>query len=224
MNLVPGFFPVTPSATATATNINGRIATVTSESSTTIGIRTLDDAGASNDFSFNITVTRQGSDYRTPSKAIGLPQQRIAYIQDTSPAATSNGDSASGGWFAFPLNVLQDPTGVVTSLASNQFVLSRGVYDITAFAMLRRSSCQIRVRNITDGTTVIIGSNPYGSNATDSAIISSIAEGIFNITSSKTFELQYRVEIATTFGLGGMSANFGENVLNASVKLTKLEE
>jgi hypothetical protein len=119
---------------------------------------------------------------------------------------------------------LVDPTGIVTSLASNQFVLPKGSYYIEASApAYQTDSHRTRIRNITDSTTALLGSSELGGSATV-AQSRSLIFGQITITSSKTFELQHYTQTAkATTGLGANTGS-GENNVFSIVKITKIKD
>jgi hypothetical protein len=235
INLVPGFFTVTPNVVATnaanAQSAADRVTQLYSSTTTSIGIITNGNGGLI-DYDFNIMVQRQGSDYRTPSKAIGLPQQRIAYIKDVKAAGTAGGSFTGGSWQTRTLNNLVDPSGMVTSLASNQFVLPAGTYDFYATAPATVSAAvqierhKLKLRNVTDSTDTLIGQSAVAqSQGSTSIVVESIStiSGRFTITSPKTFELQHRCVSTHSAGFG-IASNFGVDEVYSQIKLTKLEE
>ena len=104
---------------------------------------------------------------------------------------------------------------VVTSLIANQFILETGTYECSGYGFAYLVAVhQLRIRNITDSTTSLIGTQHY-------AAISGIGNlaainGVFSITGTKTLELQHQsqVTMATTgFGVG---FNMGESSSFAS--------
>lgn len=62
INLKPGQFTVNPAAVAEAINTPARLASVESISSSTIRVKTFDDAGGIADYDFTIFVEKQGAD------------------------------------------------------------------------------------------------------------------------------------------------------------------
>jgi len=214
---------VAPEVQATA-EVRTVIANVTAVSPTSITVDCQGNSGTGNDNNFSLRLDRQGSDYRTPSKAIGLPTQRIAYIKDVKAANTAGGTFTSGSFQTRTLNNIVDPTGIVTSLTSNQFTLPAGTYDTeavsTAFRVDRHKA---KLRNVTDSTDVLIGSSEYSLN-TDSVTNSSAIRGRFTITSSKTFELQHRCDTTHSTNGFGIPSNFGVDEVYAQIKLTRIEE
>jgi hypothetical protein len=219
-----GFFPVAPSGLITPDNTvgngYGRVTATTSGAS----IVMVNTSASPTNMAFTLTVTRQGSDYRTPSKAIGLPAQRIAYIKDVKASGTSSGTFTSGAWQTRTLNTLTDPTGIVTSLASNQFVLPAGVYDIEATAPAYKvSRHQAKLTNVTDSTDSLIGDGAYVDSTDNSQSVSTIC-GRISITAAKTFEIQHRCQTSAATNGFGVSATFAVDEVFVQVKIVRVEE
>ena len=149
--------------------------------------------------------------------------QRIAYLSDVKASGTSGGSSSAATNQTRTLNTLVDSTGVVTSLASNQFMLSAGTYQIEASApSYQADSHRTRIRNITDSTTSLLGTTEYGSGATVVQTVSRLS-GEITITSTKTFELQhYTQSTKASTGLGAQASS-GENEVYAIVKIVKIK-
>jgi len=161
---------------------------------------------------------------KTPAlTAVPYVQPRIAYIKDVKSNNTSGGTFTSGAWQTRDLNTLEDPTGIVTSLSSNQFTLPAGEYDIDIAApAVQVDHHKAKLRNITDSTDDLIGSNNF-CNAGATVMNHSLVKGRIVLTSSKTFEVQHRC--STTFatnGFGGPS-NFSVNEIYTQVKITKVK-
>lgn len=198
------------------------------------GILLIDAAtqGTSNtsaSFTFS-DITSQSSGYlvinASKSPALtGVPQllPRIATLSDVKASGTSGGTATSGSYQTRTLNTLSDPTGIVTSLASNQFTLPAGEYYIEASApSFNCEMNKIRIQNTTDSTTPLLGVPSY-SRVTTNASTPAFLSGSIVITSTKTFELQHRVgstQATTGFGL---AASFGDNEVYAIVKITKVK-
>ena len=160
----------------------------------------------------------------TPS-LVSIPnlQQRIAYLSDVKATNSSGGSSIVTTWTARELNTLVDNTGLVTSLASNQFTLPSGTYRIQATApFFNCLAGQIRIRNITDSVTPsgLISETNYSS-PTSSSVCTIDAE--VTISSSKSFQLQYFVNQAQASNGLGVSLNSGEQAVFSQVKITKIK-
>lgn len=136
--------------------------------------------------------------------------QALDYIllQDQKAQNTQGGTFTSGSWQTRTLNTEAADTGGNCSLSSNQFTLDAGTYRIRArapAAIVGRH--QIRLQNITDGSTTLVGSSAYA-DAGNSVINDSWIAGRFTIAGTKTFELQHQCAgTVTTTGFGA-AANF----------------
>ena len=156
---------------------------------------------------------------------VGIPQvqPRFATLSDQKASGTAGGTFTSGAYQTRTLQTLVDDTGIVTSLASNQFVLSAGTYYIDAWALGHRvGTHKAKIRNITDSTDALIGGVTTIGTATDLSNISPV-KGTITITAAKTFELQHRC--SSTFATEGFgrAATFGDVEIYSTVKITKVK-
>lgn len=177
----------------------------------------------------NGTLTDVGSGVVEIATGGGGGGSATAYIllRDEKAAGTSGGTFTSGAWQTRTLNTEVVDTGGHCTLTSNQFTLASGTYRIRASApaynVLRH---QTRLRNITDGSTTLVGSSEYaGTENTGQSVFPttnrSHVSGRFTITASKAFEIQHRCEqTRNTFGFG-VEANFGEVEVYTIVELEK---
>ena len=151
-------------------------------------------------------------------------QQRIAYLSDVKASGTASGSAGAATTQTRTLNTIVDSTGIVTSLASNQFTLSKGVYNIEASApAFATNNNRTRIRNITDSTTALLGTSEYATSSSTSGSRSFVT-GEISITSAKVFELQhYTVTAAASNGLGVQTGS-GESEVYATVKITKIKD
>lgn len=162
---------------------------------------------------------------KSPALAgVPLLQPRIATISDVKSNGTAGGTATSGSYATRTLNTLDDPTGIVTSLASNQFTLPAGEYYIEANAPgYFASNIKIKLRNITDSTDQIIGSSEYSGNNAVYPQTRSFLSGKVVISSAKTFEIQQRVSL-TSAGSGlGVAVSFSDNEVFTIVKVQKVK-
>jgi hypothetical protein len=149
--------------------------------------------------------------------------QQVATISDVKASGGDGGTATSGSYQTRTLNTLSDPLGIVTSLSSNQFTLPAGTYHVEAnapgYAVGRH---KIKLRNVTDGSDAIIGSSE---NSTPAAAVQtrSHLNGIVTITSSKTFELQHRVNTTAGTNGFGVSSVFGDSETYSIVKIRRLK-
>lgn len=105
----------------------------------------------------------------------------------------NGGLSVSNAWTTRKLNTKSFDEEENCSLSENQFTLAAGTYDIDASSFFYLTgNTKIRLRNITDSVTTIVGNSelfPTAESISTGAI--SILRGRFTISSTKTFELQY---------------------------------
>lgn len=199
------------------------------------GILTIEAAS-----SFNATTTRyvgfdsSGNAYtsayfvfnasKSPS-LVTIPNQtqRIAYLSDVKASGTAGGATSATTTATRTLNTIVDSTGIVTSLASNQFTLPAGTYHIDASAPAQSTAAhRIRLRNITDSTTSLLGSSETSTNASTVTSSSRIV-GELTITSSKVFELQHYTTTAQPTNGFGIASGTGENEVYAQVKIIRIK-
>jgi len=139
-------------------------------------------------------------------------------------SGTSGGAFTSGSWLTRTLNNIDDPTGLVVSLASSQFILPAGIYDIEvnapAYNVARHKA---KLRNITDSVDLLIGGSDYNAQAAP-VQTSSVITGRINITSQKTFEIQHRATVTKTVDGFGVETLVGVDEVYTQVKIVKVEE
>lgn len=119
-----------------------------------------------------------------------------------------NGGAAASGWQTRVLNTEIDPDGILT-LASNRIVLAAGTYDsLILVPQVNVGGATARLRNVTGGTTVLIGMDVYALPAGGAANLTPVV-GRFTIAASQSLEVQsYCTFASATFGLG-IANNFG---------------
>jgi hypothetical protein len=150
---------------------------------------------------------------------------RIATLSDVKASGTAGGTATSGSYQTRTLNTLSDPSGIVTSLASNQFTLPAGEYYIEASApACFVGSHKAKIRNVTDAVDAIIGtSEVIQSSTTGEAQTRSIISGSITLSSIKTFELQHRVVVTRATDGFGQECVFGDNEVYSIIKITKVK-
>lgn len=137
---------------------------------------------------------------------------------------TNGGNLASGSWQTLTLNTEDNDAGGIVTLAANQFTLGLGTYrfagQATFWGVGTANKVSTRLRNITDGTTAIVGSASEASwNQVDPN--HSYLAGEITIAGTKTFELQYRSGANVTNGLG-LANSFGENEVYRILQIWKV--
>lgn len=157
----------------------------------------------------------------------------VVYLKDYKTSGTDGGISTAyvGTWLLRTLNTLENPFSVTwITLVADQFTLEPGTYAVQAQALALSSvntqvQSRIRIRNITDSTTELLGTSDIAGAAIGFiSELRSMIDGIFTVSSTtKTFELQQQVSSSPgqAFDLG-IAAGFGEDELYTQMKITKL--
>ena len=141
-------------------------------------------------------------------------------ITDEKTTGTNGGTFTSGAWQTRDLNKLVKPsgTGSDVTISSNQITITSGTYYVWAHGEADDvKENQVRFRNVTDGSTAIVG---HSSNA-DKGIGSFLA-GIITPASTKTYELQHRCDTTRSNTGFGVANGFGEVEVYSTVVIIKL--
>ena len=129
----------------------------------------------------------------------------LFHVRDEKAATTGGGTTATGSFQKRTLNTTMTNEISGASIASSVITLPAGTYYINARVPFFGSVAyvKVRLRNTTDGTNTLLGSNSYQSSPAfgDFWVI-----GRFTIAAQKDFELQYRCGDAVSGnGLGHQS-------------------
>lgn len=159
------------------------------------------------DASLTVTATAAISGTNTGDEA-------VIVLRDEKSSGTNGGSSTSGSWQTRTLNTEVIDTGGHCSLASNQFTLTAGTYTIWASApCLSGLQNQIRLQNVTDTATVLLGGNAYSENAaTQGGQDDATLYGQFTIAASKALEIQHRVTLSQATNGYGVAHSFGTEI------------
>lgn len=145
-------------------------------------------------------------------------------VEDQKAAATSGGTFTSGAWRTRDLNTIVSDRGSLASLSSNQVTLSPGKYYVRASAPgFEVGVNQLRLRNITDGTTMLTGQNAESFSGT--TVTTAHLSGEIDLAASKVIELQHQcatTKVGSGFG-GQMSFTTDANVY-AKIDFLRLED
>lgn len=123
-------------------------------------------------------------------------------ITDIKSQNTAGGSSTSGSWIDRVLNNIDADLKGIASLGSNHVTLPAGSYRcLIRSPFYNPNSVQLRLQNITDSTTLLIGSNA-ACNAGNTQVDAWI-QGYFTLSASKALAVQYQVaNSVATQGLG----------------------
>lgn len=134
-----------------------------------------------------------------------LVPTKLLHVRDEKTDGTQGGTATSGAWRTRDLNTTLTNEILGASLASNQISLPAGTYYIEARApAFRTNGHKARLQNVTDTTTILLGSNALSSGGADNQSDSWVV-GRFTLAAAKTLELQHQVESTQS------SAGFGDN-------------
>ena len=142
----------------------------------------------------------------------GAASIETATFNDTKSSGTNGGTFTNGAWRTRDLNTTQFNGITSASLSSNQISLPAGTYYVVATApAFYTNEHQLRVQNITDSTTAILGSTT----GTGQQIVNQVQatlSGSFTIAGTKTFELQHRAADTKSDNGFGAAISWGDNV------------
>ena len=117
----------------------------------------------------------------------------LLHVQDQKSTGTYGGTITSGAWRTRDLNTVLVNNISGASLATNQITLPAGEYFIDGYATAYYvSNHKARIVNISDSSTLIIGSSEYTyGGAATYANTKSIVCGIITIPTITTIQLQH---------------------------------
>jgi hypothetical protein len=169
------------------------------------------------------TAIRRFSPQRVKQAIDALAESGIdhVYLTYEVSSGTQGGTFTSGAWRTRPLNTEVVDNANLCSLSSNQVTLEAGTYYIAAKAVVYKvNHHQLRWRNVTDSTTAIESVNHMTRQSGDDGDVAPL-EGVFTISSQKTFELQHRCAATRSTDGMGVAASFDKEVY-ATVNLLKI--
>ena len=160
-------------------------------------------------------------DAKIKGSKVGSGTEEYILMQHQETSGTDGGTATSGSWETGTLNAKPTDTGSNCTLSSNAFTLSAGTYRIYATSpFLATNSSKMKLRNTSDSTDVLIGTNDHAdSGGSDNGV--SIVAGQFTISSSKTFEMQRRVQTTKATNGYGVLSGFSVTEVYLQVELWK---
>lgn len=143
------------------------------------------------------------------------------HVRDEKASGSDGGTFTGGAWQTRTLNTVKTNSIPSASVASSQITLPAGTYRIQARApCLTVDAHKTRLQNITDTSTVAIGSVEYAASSTVTS--ASWLTATFTIAGTKVFELQhYSSGTGTTTGFGRAYSAPGVVEVYAEVLITK---
>ncbi len=144
------------------------------------------------------------------SNPLSLYGAAVGYvcIHDQKAQNTAGGTFTSGAWQTRTLNTEQADSQGLASLSSNQVTLAAGTYRARASAPAYQVAMhQIRLQNVTAGTTLVTGSPIY--DAAGVGVESrSFLSGRFTVAASQALELQHQCGTTRATDGFGLAGNF----------------
>lgn len=150
------------------------------------------------------------------------PHVPYARLEDQKASGTSGGASTGAAWNTRTLNTEAEDAAGLVSLSSNRITLETGTYYVRASAPgYAVNGHKLRLRNITDGATALVGTTEYANGGL--AVTSrSLIDGTLAVTGGpKAFELQQWFSVGHTNGCGYADAT-GEIEIFARIELWRL--
>jgi hypothetical protein len=143
---------------------------------------------------------------------------------EETTSGTDAGTATSGSWFTRVLTTLGRNHGTLASLATGEVTLPAGSYHATwsvpGFFVNRFQS---RLQNMTDTTTLALGTSEYNSNGVaDGFVTQSLGSCVFTLAASKAIAVQMRVEATRATDGRGRGSNFSVNNIFTRLDITKV--
>jgi len=163
------------------------------------------------------------------SPADAVDGREYILIVDRKSSGTGGGSfSCAGNYQTRALTSLEaDDTGLV-GLANNQVTLPAGTYEARIRApSVNQASSKARLRNVTAGTTTLVGTSTYSGSLSQEATVQvdSWVVGQFTIASQADFEVQQKCTgDGNTYGAieFGYPASYGEDEIYTTVELYRV--
>lgn len=153
---------------------------------------------------------------------------RIATFADQKTSGTNGGTFTGGSYQTRTLQTTITNGISGCSLSSNQVTLPAGTYYVHAYGTTGAAATQVgyhklRLQNVTDATTLLIGVNAISSSAASARpATSAFLEGVFTLSASKAVELQHRCATTVSTEGFGTATSFGDDEVYASITFIKL--
>jgi len=150
------------------------------------------------------------------------PVVKYAKLSDVKASNTAAGGATTGSFITRTLNTEDIDADNIVSLASDQFTLGSGTYEIRASAPgYRVDRHKAVLYNVTDSANTIIGTSENCSNQ-DDVQTRSLVSGRFTISGTKVFEIRQRFQTGQATNGLGLENGFGVSEVYTVVELWKV--
>lgn len=143
-------------------------------------------------------------------------------VREQHTSGTTGGALTESNWTTYAINTTQYNNISGASVASNQITLPAGTYKVSGYGgasttfntTTKSNNFKPRLRNITDGSTALVGGGgrPSGYSGTLSDEMQMPIGGVITLASPKTFELQ-------CYANSGGNANTGRPIASGEVEV-----
>lgn len=186
-------------------------------------------ASAAVDTVFVTDGAGSGVHKKVPAAALAAAANPFAaqlfHAREQLPAGTAS-PSRPTGWSVCPLTTLRTNEITSAALSSNQIQLPAGTYyfeasDPTSYSGTSGSAYQIRLRNVTAGSTIISSSLSWNISATGNSgsISPLVIRGRFTLAGTTVLELQHWYNVS---GPNIPNINTGEVNVGADIVIWKV--
>ena len=153
------------------------------------------------------------SNLTTTGNSFGAQLLHVREAQSSGVSSTISFAGSISVWNTRALNTTMTNEITGATLASNQISLPAGTYFVMASGIFGRASLgnaasQLRIRNVTDTTTLVVGMSIWPSNGGLILNTEVPACGRFTLAGTKTIEVQ---QVSTATGSGGIASSCGES-------------
>lgn len=143
----------------------------------------------------------------------------ITQIWEQQLVGTNGGTFTADVWQTRTLNMINSVYGNRVSLNNNQFTIPAGRYSIYITAPAYKvGNHQIRLRNITDDMTMLVGTSAFSGTSVGS-VNNSIIDGLLSLNKSCVFEVQHKCSTTEPNDGLGIATGFGEPEVYTTVKI-----
>lgn len=140
---------------------------------------------------------------------------KVALFRDEKAQNTAGGTFNASAWRTRVLNTTVQNSITGASLASNQVTLPAGSYFVIARApAFRVAAHKARLQNITDATTIAVGTTTYSDSGGNYSQNDSFIFTFFVIADTKTIELQHFCNAGGVTNGFGVASNIATEVFS----------
>jgi len=137
-------------------------------------------------------------------QVVGRSESFAQIRYQTAAGANPGGTNTQDAWTKYPVATEVVDDDEILSLSSSVITLAAGDYEISGTAVLYNvGDCQLRLRNTTSNTTLVVGIHTFNKSATPGAAGNPTIQGWFTVAESQNLEIQYYcLDLQSTNGLG----------------------